>query len=186
VTVVEAATNRTILLVLNNQWGPFKDMRVQQAMHCAIDKQAILASILFDLGTVAVSACPLTMFGAIPVQDGGWPYKPAKAKQLLAEAIASQLRNVNVRANLSTMDRPSYVGMVLTPPDRTRVQMIVPGWAWPVLDCDGALYGQFHSAVAHPPTGLGPAFCKNERVDRLLSDARTTIDPEKRKATWKP
>jgi len=211
VNVVEAATDRTVFLVLNNQWGPLKDARVRQAMNYAINKKAILASVLFDLGTVSVSPCPPMMFGGTPVQEGGWPYNPIKAKQLLAEAgykdgfevnffaptgryiqdfqfaqaIASQLRNVNVRANVSTMDWPSYVGMILTPPDRTRVQMIVLGWAWPVLDCDGALYGQFHSGVAHPPTGLGPAFYKNEKVDQLLLDARTTIDQEKRKALYK-
>jgi peptide/nickel transport system substrate-binding protein len=211
VNVVEAPTDRTIFLVLNNQWGPFKDVRVRQAMNYAINKKAILASVLFDLGTVAVSPCPPMMFGGVTVQQDGWPYNPIKAKQLLAEAgykdgfevnffaptgryiqdfqfaqaVAAQLRNVGVRANVSTMDWPSYVGMILTPPDRTRVQMIVLGWAWPVLDCDGALYGQFNSKVAHPPTGLGPAYYKNEKVDQLLEEARVTIDPNKRKALYK-
>lgn len=211
VTVVEAATDRTVFLVLNNQWGPFKDVRVRQAMNYAINKKAILASVLFDLGTVSVSPCPPMMFGGMPVQGDGWPFNPIKAKQLLAEAgykdgfevnffaptgryiqdfqfaqaIGAQLRNVGIRANVSTMDWPSYVGMILTPPDRTRVQMIVLGWAWPVLDCDGALYGQFHSGVAHPPTGLGPAYYKNDKVDQLLTEARSTIDLTKRKALYK-
>lgn len=211
VSVVEAATDRTIFLVLNNQWGPFKDPRVRQAMNYAINKKAILASVLFDLGTVSVSPCPPMMFGGTPVEEGGWPYNPIKAKQLLAEAgykdgfevnffaptgryiqdfqfaqaVAAQLSNVGIRANLSTMDWPSYVGMIVTPPDRTRVQMIVLGWAWPVLDCDGALYGQFNSAAAHPPTGLGPAYYKNTKVDQLLNDARSTIDDAKRKVFYK-
>ncbi len=210
VRVVEAATDRTVFLVLNTQWGPFKDVRVRQAMNYAINKKAILASVLFDLGTVAVSPCPPMMFGGAPQAQDGWPYNPIRAKQLLAEAgyadgfevnlfsptgryiqdfqfaqaIAAQLRNVGVRANVSTMDWPSYVGMILTPPDRTRVQSIVLGWAWPVLDCDGALYGQFHS-TSHPPTGLGPAFYKNERVDVLLDQGRREIDPEKRKAIYR-
>jgi peptide/nickel transport system substrate-binding protein len=99
--------------------------------------------------------------------------------------VAARLGNVGIRANVSTMDWPSYVGMILTPPDRTRVQMIVLGWAWPVLDCDGALYGQFHSGVAHPPTGLGPAYYKNEKVDGLLTEARSANDLNKRKALYK-
>jgi peptide/nickel transport system substrate-binding protein len=211
VNVIEAATDRTVFLVLNNQWGPFKDVRVRQAMNYAINKKALLSSILFDLGTVSVSPCPPMMFGGMPVQEGGWPYNPIKAKQLLAEAgykdgfevnfftptgryiqdfqfaqaIAAQLQNVGVRANVSTMDWPSYVGMILTPPDRTRVQMIVLGWAWPVLDCDGALFGQFESKSSHPPTGLGPQYYANAKVDQLLDDARTTVDQGKRKALYK-
>ncbi|HET6780953.1 MAG TPA: ABC transporter substrate-binding protein, partial [bacterium] len=210
VTVVEAATDRTIFLVLNTQWGPLKDVRVRQAVNYAINKRAVLSSILFDLGTVAVSPCPPMMFGHQPVASGGWPYNPIKAKQLLveagypngfeleffaptgryiqdfqfAQAIAAQLQNVGIRANVSTMDWPSYVGMILTPFERTRVQMIVLGWAWPVLDCDGALYGQFHSSQ-QPPAGLGPAFYKNERVDRLLEEGRRSVDAQRRRAVYR-
>jgi peptide/nickel transport system substrate-binding protein len=207
VTVVEAPSDRIIFVVMNNQWGPFRDVRVRQAMNYAVNKKAILASILFDLGTMEASACPSMMFGSHPVQPGGWPFNPIKAKQLLAEAgykdgfdveffaptgryiqdfqfaqaIAAQLRNVNVRASVSTMDWPSYVAMITTPPERTRVQMIVLGWAWPVLDCDGVLYGQFHSSN-HPPRGLAPAYYKNEKVDQLLDRSRSETDPTKRKA----
>lgn len=210
VTLVEAATNRVIFLVLNTQWGPFKDARVRQAMNYAINKKAILASILFDLGTVEASACPSMMFGHHPVQPGGWPFNPVKAKKLLAEAgykdgfdvefltptgryiqdfhfaqaVAAQLRNVNVRASVSTMDWPTYVATITQPLDRTRVQMIVLGWAWVVLDCDGVLYGQFHSSQS-PPRGLAMAHYKNEKVDELLDRGRTTIDPEQRKAIYR-
>ncbi len=210
VTVVEAASDRVIFLIMNNQWGPFKDPRVRQAMNYAINKKAILASILFDLGSAVDSPCPSMMFGYNKVQDGGYPFNPIKAKQLLAEAgykdgfefnlfsptgryiqdfqvaqaVAAQLRNVNVRANVSTMDWPSYVGMLTTPFERTRVQMVFLGWAWPVLDCDGVLFGQFHSSQA-PPAGLAPSFYKNPKVDDLLTRARTEIDPEKRKAVYK-
>ncbi len=210
VSLVEAPTDRVIFIALNNQWGPFKDARVRQAMNYAINKKAILASILFDLGTVESSACPSMMFGHHPVQEGGWPFNPIKAKQLLAEAgykdgfeveffaptgryiqdfhfaqaVASQLRNVNIRANVSTMDWPTYVATLTTPLDRTRVQMLVLGWAWVVLDCDGVLYGQFHSSQ-WPPRGLAPAFYKNERVDELLDKGRTTIDIAQRRAMYK-
>ncbi len=210
VTVVEAPSDRVVFLIMNTQWGPFKDARVRQAMNYAVNKKAILASILFDLGTPVDSPCPSMMFGYHPVQAGGYPFNPIKAKQLLAEAgykdgfevnffsptgryiqdfqfaqaVAAQLHNVGIRANVSTMDWPTYVATITQPPDRTRVQMIVLGWAWPVLDCDGVLYGQFHSSQG-PPAGLAPSFYKNEKVDDLLTRARTEVNPDKRKEIYK-
>ncbi|MBI4278082.1 MAG: ABC transporter substrate-binding protein, partial [Armatimonadetes bacterium] len=210
VKVVEALTDRVIFIGMNNNWGPLKDVKVRQAMNYAINKKAILASILFDLGVVNESPCNPAMFGYHAVQAGGWSFDSGKAKQLLAEAgykdgfqvelisptgryiqdfqfaqaVAAQLSNVKVRASVRTMDWPTYVRTLVTPPDRTALQMFVLGWAWPSLDCDGVLYGQFHSSSA-PPRGLAPAFYKNERVDTLLEQARSTVDPERRKTIYK-
>jgi len=210
VTLVEAPTDRVIFIVMNTQYGPLKDAKVRQALNYAVNKKAILASVLFDLGTVVDSPCPSGMFGYSPVQAGGWPFNPVRAKQLLAEAgypngfeinfitptgryiqdfqfaqaVAAQLRNVGVRANVSTMEWPSYVAEIVQPPDKTRLQMLVLGWAWVVLDCDGVLFGQFHSSQ-HPPRGLAPAFYSNPQVDKLLDEARTTLDVQKRQALYK-
>ncbi len=210
INVVQAPTDRIIFIVMNTQWGPFKDARVRQAVNYAVNKKAILSSVLFGLGTVADSPCPSGMFGHSLVQAGGWPYNPTKAKQLLAEAgyaqgfeanffaptgryiqdfqfaqaIAAQLKNVGIRATVSTMEWPSYVAEITQPPEKTRLQMLVLGWAWVVLDCDGVLFGQFHSSQ-HPPKGLAPAFYKNPRSDQLLEEARTTINPAKRAALYK-
>lgn len=210
VTLVEAPTDRVIFLAMNNQWGPFKDVRVRQAMNYAINKKALLTSILFDLGTVEASACPAMMFGHSPMQEGGWPYNPAKAKQLLAEAgykdgfdveflaptgryiqdfqfaqgAAAQLRNVNIRATVSTMDWPTYIANITQPVERSRTQLFILGWAWVVLDCDGVLFGQFHSSQ-QPPAGLASAFYKNEKVDDLLVKARTTVDVAQRATLYK-
>ncbi len=209
-TLVEAPTDRTIFIVLNNQQGPFKDVRVRQAVNYAINKRAILASVLFDLGTVVDSPCPSSLFGYVPMQAGGWPFDTAKAKKLLAEAgfpngfeatfitptgryiqdfqfaqaIASQLRNVGIRADVSTMEWPSYVAQITRPLASTKIEMAVLGWATPVLDCDGTLYGQFHSSQ-QPPGGLAPAFYKNAQVDQLLTDARTIANQDKRAALYK-
>lgn len=62
--------------------------------------------------------------------------------------------------------------------------MAVLGWATPVLDCDGVLYGQFHSSQA-PPGGLAPAFYKNSKVDQLLTDAQRIPSPAQRAAIYK-
>src|SRR5439155_141933 len=102
----------------------------------------------------------------------------------VAQAVAAQLRNVGIRASVSTMEWPSYVAEITAPPERTRLQMFVLGWAWVVLDCDGVLFGQFHSSQ-HPPRGLAPAFYTNAEVDSWLDEARTTVDVEKRKTLYR-
>lgn len=64
---------------------PFKDVRVRQALNYAVDKQAIVKGVLGGLAKAAGQ-------GATPVAFGyhsklkPYPYDPAKAKKLLAEA----------------------------------------------------------------------------------------------------
>src|SRR5438034_8828908 len=55
VTLVQAPTDRVIFIGLNTQWGPLRDARVRQAFNYAVNKGAILSSVLFDLGTVVDS-----------------------------------------------------------------------------------------------------------------------------------
>ncbi len=68
-----------------NPDSPFANLKVRQAVSYAIDSQAIAESILHGL-------CPATNQGVHPNSWGynpdtvGYPYDPAKAKKLLAEA----------------------------------------------------------------------------------------------------
>src|SRR3989442_7577065 len=86
VTLVQAPTDRVIFIGLNTQWGPLRDARVRQAFNYAVNKGAILSSVLFDLGTVVDSPCPAGMFGYGPVQAGGGAVNPIKAKEMVGEA----------------------------------------------------------------------------------------------------
>jgi peptide/nickel transport system substrate-binding protein len=101
-----------------------------------------------------------------------------------AQAVAAQLANVGIKAQIQTTDWPSYVGWMLTPLERTPLQIFVLGWATQYLDADGELYGQFYSGQA-PPKGLAPTFYKDPKVDQLLLAGQTTTDPAKRLAIYK-
>jgi len=89
------------------------------------------------------------MFGYSQVRKGGWPFNPTRARKLLAQAgyqdgfevnfftptgryiqdfqfaqaITGQLRNVGIRANVTTMDWPSYTGADA----RARLSVALPG-----------------------------------------------------------
>ena len=72
-------------LAFNNLKAPYTDRRVRQAINMAIDKAAILTAIYQGAGQPAKNLIPPTMWSYNDaVQD--WPYDPAKAKALLAEA----------------------------------------------------------------------------------------------------
>ncbi|OLE58195.1 MAG: ABC transporter substrate-binding protein [Bacillati bacterium ANGP1] len=204
--IVDAVASRMIYIGMNTQWGPFKDVRVRQAVNYAVNKQALLAGIAFDLGTVADSPCVSMVSGYAPIQSGGWPFNPSKARQLLreagypdgfdvdfitptgryiqdfqvAQAITAELHNINVRANVRTMDWPTYLATVLQPSDRTSLQMFLLAWVPFPLDCSAVLRPMFHPSQ-HPPQGLGATFYKNEKTDDLLERARGEMDESRRK-----
>jgi len=208
--VVEGPSDRDVFIGLNNQWGPLKDVKVRQALNYAVNKQAIIHSILFGLGTVLESPTTPALFGYAKVQAGGWPFNPVLAKKMLAEAgysqgftvtfrtptgryiqdyqfaqaVAAQLANVGVKAQIQTTDWPTYVKWITTPLEQTPVQIFVLGWATQYLDADGELFGQFYSGQ-WPPRGLAPSFYKNAKVDELLLAGQTTADPKKRVAIYK-
>ncbi len=208
--VIEGPSDRDIFIGLNNLYGPLKDVRVRQALNYAINKNAIIDSVLFGLGNVLQSPTTPFEFGYAQIQRGGWPFNPAKAKQLLAEAgypngfavslrtptgryiqdyqfaqaIAAQLANVGVRANVQTADWPTYIGWLTAPASRSPLQMFVLGWATQYLDADGELFGQFSSSQ-WPPSGLASTFYKDPQVDRLLVAGQTTVDTRQRLATYR-
>src|SRR5690606_38233901 len=63
---------------------PFDDVRVRQALNYAVDKQAILDSVLHGVGHVPEAPVGPAMYLYTPV--GNYPYDPERARQLLAEA----------------------------------------------------------------------------------------------------
>ena len=84
--VVEGASDRVIFIGMNNLYGPLKDVRVRQALNYAVNKQAIVHSVLFGLANVMDSPDTPAIFGYTRVQAGGWPFNPTLAKKMLAEA----------------------------------------------------------------------------------------------------
>ncbi len=208
--VIEGPSDRDIFIGLNNRWGPLKDVRVRQALNYAVNKQAIIHSILFGLGTVLESPTTPLLFGYTKLQPGGWPFNPVQAKKLLAEAgypqgfavsfrtptgryiqdyqfaqgIAAQLANVGIKAQIQTTDWPSYIRWLTTPLEQTPLKIFVLGWATGYLDADGELFGQFYSRQ-WPPNGLESTFYKNPKVDELLLAGQSTVDPKKRLEIYK-
>jgi len=82
--LVESESVYTCWVAMNVQKPPFTDVRVRQALNYAIDKEAIIKTLLRDHAKLADSPLAPRVWWYTPVKS--YPYDPAKAKALLAEA----------------------------------------------------------------------------------------------------
>jgi len=208
VRVDRTSSLRTIYMAFNYQRRPFTDVRVRQAFNYAVDKRAIVQTILG--GAARVSDAPIApgIVGYSPVMS--YPRDLAKARQLLAEAgfaqglnvtlhhptgryvqdaavaaaVQAQLREAGINARLVTMEWATYLAATNRPVDQTDIEMFMLGWGTVTGDADYGLYSLFHSSQ-WAPGGSGRFFYKNERVDSLLDQARAITDPTRRAATYK-
>lgn len=207
VKVLLAPSNRTVFLAINTQRPPLHNVKVRQALNYAVDKQAIVANVLFGAGELMDSPMAPSLFGYCKV--GTYAFDQAKAKQLLAEAgvapgtsisllhptgryvqdreaaqaLAGYLREVGLEPQLQTMDWPSYISTITTPLDKgNTTQLHYLGWAPGFLDASQQML-QFLSSYA-PPHGLATSFYANPQVDAWIQAAEGESDLEKRQALY--
>jgi len=206
-TVLTPTSNRVIFIAIQPR-GPLADPRVRQALNYAIDKDAIINSVLYGLAIKADSIVPPHFFGYVPMKP--YEYDPQKARRLLeeagfpfdkklvllhptgrylqdkqvAEAIQAYLSKIGVQVELKTMDWPSFVASILKPLDQKDFDLLLLGWGSTVPDAHFVLYFNFHSSQA-APKGLGEAHYNNSEVDKLLEQAAKETDENKRLELYK-
>lgn len=177
--------------------GPWKDVRVRQALNYAVDKQAIVDALYG--GTAAVSesvvAHGAAHFNANPV------YAPDldRARELLsdagvvngfsvkfatpagrylkdrevAEAIAGQLEQIGVRLEIVPLEFPTYLQQLRTEKDTTGRQYGMSLMAWGNLIAD--------ADFAYEPLLMGNGWnlgdYSNPDFDALAAEGQRTFDP---------
>ena len=204
--VVSVPSTRTVEFNINSTQPPLSDKRVRQALHYALDVPAIIRSLFAGLGRPLVGGLADTDFGYNPALKP-YPYDPARARALLAEAGSPGGIDVTLHAGMGTMvndkqlleviaDMWAKVGI------RARVAMMEMGArqrmvnerALPpgglllinvqstLLDADGSLWRILH------PTGLGGRYWAGSqpghRFHEVMEQARYNLDPKKRKALY--
>ena len=204
--VVEQPGMHTWWVAFNNTKPPFNDKRVRQAMNYAVNKQAIVDNILRGTGTLAINPMPPVVWSYtddVPRYD----YDPAKAKQLLAEAgypngfscnfwvpesgsgmqqpvvmgtaIQADLKAVGIDAKIETFEWGTYLDKVMAPPEEAEFDMFEMSWIGDNGDPDNHLYILL-SGEQWPPHGYNMGFFKDEAADKLMHEARVTLDRAKR------
>jgi len=199
--------NRVIYIMINTQRGPLQDARVRQALNYAVNKVAIARAIMRNLAEVPCSVVSKTTFGYSKAEC--YSHNPSKAKALLAqagypdglelrfispsgrylmdretaEAVQAQLADVGIRARLTLMEWATFLSDARRPAAQATYDLALWGFGPATNDSDFQLNTLFHSS-AFPPGGNNIAHYRNEAVDRLINEARATVDVEKRKAIY--
>lgn len=171
---------------------------VRQALSYAVDRAAIIKSVLFGAGSQLNG--PLPSFIAGSCATGQYNYNPTKAKQMLAsagashlslqmmapngrylndykvgQAVAGYLRAVGVKVTLAPpTDFATYLSQVNVDPKKsTNRSLDMIGWGALYPDASQALF-QFQSADL-PPTGYDGSNYTNPAYDKLV--AQGNADP---------
>jgi peptide/nickel transport system substrate-binding protein len=199
IEISQASIPHTWLINVNHRDKPFSDLKVRQAASLAINRDALTRDIL--KGT-ALPATQLAGPGGVAYDPSltGWPYDPARAKQLLAEAgypngfdtvfalpsagsgmldatrIAEYLQknwaDVGIRAKLESQEWTSYVPFFFKgiPSDKGM-------YAMANVTGDGQDVEKLNATAFHPPNGFNVGWYQNDRVEQLLIEARSVPDP---------
>ena len=180
--------------------NPLSNQKVRQALNHAVNKDAIITITTHGLGkpmrSYMSSTTPL-FHGPAPL----WPYDPAKAKALLAEAgfangfdvtcmtVAGNQDNLNnltaaqqmwgqigVRLKIEMMDAPSVTRRYRA----EEYQMRTAAWTNDIADP-----GQITSYFAYfPNIGSLHSGWNNEKVNLLYRQGQEEIDAQKRRAIY--
>ncbi|HET8998811.1 MAG TPA: ABC transporter substrate-binding protein [bacterium] len=197
VTVMRSPDPRTVTFYFNVSRRPFTDVRVRRAIQYAIDKKAIVNSILEGIGQPAVGPFAPTEKTWLNSRLKGYPYDPQRAKTLLAEA---GYKPGDLKFALLT-----YPSRAELPPTAEAIQKMLKDvgivadlQVKPLVDED-AVAGKFdtlllsrgHLVDVYDPEGFLTAdySCKgtynisqycNPRVDAFLAQVRDARVPEAR------
>lgn len=94
-------------IFINISRKPFDDIRVRQALEFAVDRELLTQTLTDGAGTPAYGPIQPTSWGADPAVKDLYPYDPAKAKQLLADAGYPN----GITLKMAEIDNPYYQRM---------------------------------------------------------------------------
>jgi glutathione transport system substrate-binding protein len=186
---------------------PFNDPRVRLALNYAVDKQAFIKVVYSGYADPMDSPMP-PLLGFYQKQ-GSYPYDPAKAKALLAEAgypngfeatltggastliqrgmqfIQQQLGAVGVTLKVEPLEAGVLTAKVLNvqKPEDATVVMGYGAWSSSTGDADWGMRPILYTK-SFPPVLSNVAWYSNSVTDAAIEEGLSTIDPAKRAAAY--
>jgi peptide/nickel transport system substrate-binding protein len=178
-----------------DQWdpkSPWADRRVRLAANYAIDRQALSDAETLGASRPAGNHVPRAFEFALPIEP--YPYDPARAKKLLAEAgypngfdagelhqlppyftlgeaIAGYFQAVGIRIKMRPMERAAYMSLISSKKAKG------------VCVCTSSLYGNAASRMSEViPTSGSYAYGGYPDIDELYKQQAVETDRKKREA----
>lgn len=188
-------------LVMNNQYEPFKDVRVRQALNYALDKDAIIRIAWGGAATKLDSIIPGNL--QFYTKQGPWPYDVEKAKALMKEAgyengfkvvfltpnasnrmratemAQQQLAKIGITGEIQSMDVASFYNKLEShkADDSNPLPFIgFGGWSASTGDADWGTRPLI-STEAFPPNMSNFGFFSDEKVDAYIKAGLVSADP---------
>jgi len=176
-----------------DQWdpkSPWHDRRVRLAANYAIDRQALSDAETLGASKPAGNHVPRTFEFALPLEP--YPYNPARAKQLLAEAgypngfdagelhqlppyfslgeaIVQYMQAVGIRLKMRPMERGAYIALIASKKAKG------------LCVCSTALYGNAASRISEIiPSDGAYAYGGYPDIDALYKQQAVEMDRKKR------
>jgi peptide/nickel transport system substrate-binding protein len=176
-----------------DQWdpkSPWHDRRVRLAANYAIDRQALSDAETLGASKPAGNHVPRTFEFALPLEP--YPYNPARAKQLLAEAgypngfdvgelhqlppyfslgeaIIQYMQAVGIRLKMRPMERGAYIALIASKKAKG------------LCVCSTALYGNAASRISEIiPSDGAYAYGGYPDIDALYKQQAVETDRKKR------
>jgi peptide/nickel transport system substrate-binding protein len=200
ISVVKFPSQSFMVLIMNSSRPPFNDQRVRQAMNYAIDKQALINTLLGGNGTVLPAPAGPAIEGYDPNLGVMYNYDPDKARQLLsdagygsgfsvtldstdgrylqdravAEAISGMLGKVGIQAQVNPWEWGAFLNLLQA--KTSDVFLIQQGGS----TTDNLFPAAFSSQIK----GLTWLGYSNPQADALINQARTTVDSTARNKVY--
>ncbi len=207
ITVFDEPSILIRYVVLNNMRKPFDDPRVRLALNYAIDKQAF-AKVVFS-GFADPMDSPMPQGLGFYQKQGNYPYDPAKAKALLAEAgypngfestltggnntlvqrgmqfIQQQLAAVGVTLKVEPLEAGVLTAKIFNvqKPEDATIVMRYGGWSSSTGDADWGMRPMLYTK-SYPPVLSNDAWYSNPTTDAAIEEGLSTVDPTKRGAAY--
>jgi peptide/nickel transport system substrate-binding protein len=205
-SVLEASGPHLWFLILNLKKPPLTDVRVRRALNLAVDKNALVHTVLQN--TASVAAGPIAAaFGKAAGNVEPYAYDPERARALLREAgvvpgqrltlavpesgsgmlapiqmatvIQANLKAVGIDVSIESYEWNSYLSKV----NAGLGALDMAAMAWMTNDPDTLPFLALRSQ-AQPPAGFNSGWYENAEVDALLTEARRQTVPAERDARY--
>jgi glutathione transport system substrate-binding protein len=207
VTVFNEPSILVRYVALNNMRKPFNDPKVRLALNYAIDKQAF-AKVVFS-GYSDPMDSPMPQLLGFYQKQGTYPYDPAKAKALLAEAgypngfestitggvatlaqrgmqfVQQQLAVIGVKLTIEPLEAGVLTAKMFNvqKPEDATIVMLYGGWSSSTGDADWGMRPMLYTK-SFPPVLSNLAWYSNPVTDAAIEAGLATTDPAKRAAAY--